>query len=74
MILIQWIDSCSYEGWQNDLSECVLVKSESIGYLVEQTKDSYKLAGTKTLLEHYMPFADVTCIPKKAVLKIRFLK
>lgn len=75
ILMITWIDSCSSNGWQQPaeakarISEC-----QSVGFLVEETKDAIALALSRTTQEGFAPYADIVSIPKVAIKRKRVIR
>jgi len=70
IMLINWVRSCSRSGWLK-YHECSgrLSLCQSIGFVVEETKELYCLAQNKTNTEGHQRYGDLISIPKVAVIK-----
>lgn len=73
VILVEWIDSSHHEGWQHP-EDCSIVKNQSVGFSVEDNQEFIKIADSRSMIGGYMPFADITCIPKVAIKKVTIIK
>lgn len=73
--IIDWIDSSTIRGWQHADDKPVgyyePTKIQSVGYLVEDTKDFVTLT---TSLSENGGIIDPLSIPKVAIIKKRVLK
>jgi hypothetical protein len=70
LVLIDWIDSCCYHGWQGKDGEHDVSSCQTAGFLIEKNKVMVKVA-------HGWSGSDVDnvmCIPRVCVKKITYLK
>lgn len=73
--IIDWVDSCGSQGWLQ-IGECKARVSEcqTVGFLVDETKDAIALALNRVTIEGHAPFGEMITIPKFAITKKRVLK
>ena len=74
IISVQWKDSTFYQGWYRDkvINEYGLKKLETIGFLLEETKEWIKIAQSKEITEEDN-VADFIVIPKVNIIKRKCL-
>lgn len=65
-VIVKWVDITTYLLW-NDGEEEELSTFESIGFLIEETKDYYKVCDTAP------DIGQITKYPKGCVLEIKEL-
>lgn len=64
---VEWIDSCSYQGWQDPNEPFDPMTIQSIGYVVQEDESKIVLS---TSLGANGTYADPIAIPKKCVIQI----
>ena len=77
IIIIDWVDSCSYNGWRSDDDmgcKAGTLPCQTVGYLVNKSKTAIAIAQNRTLAEGYKPYGDIIHIPKSAIKGKRFLE
>ena len=74
LISVQWKDSTFYNGWYRDkvISEYGLKKMETIGFLIEETKEFIKVAQSREITEEDN-ISDIICIPKVNIIKMNYI-
>jgi hypothetical protein len=75
VLLIDWIDSCGNSGWlDSDVCKAELSQCQTVGFLVEETKDAYCVALNRTTTKGHKPYGEIISIPKVAIKKVTLLK
>jgi hypothetical protein len=68
--LVDWVDSCGRDGWlHEDECKAEVSRCQTVGFLVEETKEAIALALNRTATEGHRPFGEIITIPKCAILK-----
>ena len=70
--MVEWFDACFRGGWKDSSHTFCTLPVISLGFLVENTKDSITLLQTKQVDEIY--FSDSITIPKTWVIKMKAIK
>ena len=66
MVYVEWLDSCSTDGWRNHYAPVSTIRS--VGWLVEEADDHLKISAHFDGGEGCAPHCDVMTIPKQAIL------
>jgi hypothetical protein len=76
MILwIKWTDSWSDSGWvSSERCKADIIYCESVGFLVDETKDAVVLAENRAASDGMKPYGDLIHIPKVAIIKRRQMR
>ena len=74
MLWVRWRDASSYRGWRSK-EGCTTLHVETLGWLVEETKEHLMLAMDRaTGEEDALPWAEIEVIPKGMVLEKKVVK
>lgn len=75
---VEWIDSCSYSGWEDAAEKVAVAKPttcRSVGYLIRRDASALVLVQSADLDDvHGDRYADALAIPAKMVVRVRRLK
>ena len=75
IVLIDWVDSCSVNGWQSS-EDCKSIEliCQTVGFFVHETKNIYTIAQSQSKKDGFRPFAELISIPKSSIIKTVKLK
>ena len=75
IILIEWKDSTFYPGFYKyeTVNQYGLKRMETIGFLIEETKEWIKVAQTNEITEENT-ISDFICIPKVNIIKKKHIR
>lgn len=71
VVELVFTDPCTYSGWAERDKERSPLTVMVVGYLVKETKDQYEVSPAASENEQV---SDVWVIPKRCVIKRRYLK
>ena len=72
ILKVEWIDACSYHGWDRMDQKHQLSPCESVGFLVGRNKKQISIA--QSVDHHCNNWSCVQVIPMSCVRRIRILK
>jgi hypothetical protein len=70
IVKIDWVDSCEFGGWQDDINDMKPCSCTTIGYLLKECKTHVVLAASASGTS----FCSHMTIPKGCIVKITDLK
>ena len=73
MLWVRWRDSSCYHRWRS-AEGCSTLAVETLGWLIEDTKEHLMVAMDRAMDEDAEPWAEIEVIPKGMVIEKRVLK
>lgn len=73
LVLIEWLDSSSRDGWTREKPHTEALKCRSVGWLMHDGKDCKTIAPHMSVEDEPQRSGEMT-IPTGCILKIRVLK
>ena len=72
VIEVEWLDSATYNGWQNmEIEDFKVITSKTVGYLIGETSQVMVIAQSTGSGE---PYCNVVSIPKLCITATRTLE